>query len=206
MIRIEGVEELKSAEHTIISGRIEAGTLLIAGAISGGEVTVKGFDPYHIEALTIKMQECGFTIHSDEDRVQVMPCSSWQAKDVTTLPFPGFATDLQAQYMALMTQAEGACIISENIFENRFMHVQELIRLGADITPKTKVAVVHGHRGGLKGAPVMATDLRASACLILAGLAAEGETTVARIYHLDRGYEKLEEKLASLGAKVKRVN
>lgn len=204
LIRIEGVEELKPAEHEIIADRIEAGTLLIAGALTGGEMTVKNCRPSDLEALMMKMRECGFKIDSDERNIHLHPCSSWQARDVTTMPFPGFATDLQAQYMVLMTQAEGSCVISENIFENRFMHVPELVRMGARITPRTKVAVVHGHKGGLIAAPVMATDLRASASLILAGLVAKGETAVARIYHLDRGYENLEGKLQSLGAKIRR--
>ena len=205
LITIEGVEELHPAEHEIIPDRIEAGTLLIAGAITGGSVTVRGCVPEHIEALTLKMQECGFKISCDSNAVHIEEQSSWQAKDVTTAPHPGFPTDLQAQYMTLMTQAEGTSVISENIFENRFMHVTELMRLGADITPKSRVAVVHGKRGGLTGAPVMATDLRASASLVLAGTVAKGETTVARIYHLDRGYEHLEKKLSSLGAKVRRL-
>ena len=205
LIRIEGVSELKPAEHTIIPDRIEAGTLLIAGAITGGEVTVTKCIPSHIGALIKQMEECGFAIQASEQSIHLKKCSDWTARDITTAPFPGFATDLQAQYMALMTQADGTSVISENIFENRFMHVQELMRLGADITPKNRVAVVHGKKNGLTGAPVMATDLRASACLVLAGLVARGETAVSRIYHLDRGYELLEKKLENLGAKVKRV-
>lgn len=205
IITIEGVEKLKPAEHHIIPDRIEAGTLLIAGAITGGEVRVEDCVPEHIESLIQKMKESGFKITKDKTSVTVHPCQSWQGVDITTAPHPGFATDLQAQYMTLMTQAEGTSVITESIFENRFMHVQELTRLGADITPKTRVAVVRGHKGELQGAPVMATDLRASACLVLAGLVAQGETTVNRIYHLDRGYEKLEDKLTSLGAKIKRA-
>ena len=134
----------------------------------------------------------------------MLPRDSWNAVDISTAPYPGFPTDLQAQFMALMTVANGTSVITERIFENRFMHVQELMRMGADITPKTQVDVVRGHPGSLKGAPVMATDLRASACLVLAGLAASGETTVNRIYHLDRGYERLEDKLKSLGARIER--
>lgn len=206
IITIEGVSSLKPAEHEIISDRIEAGTLLIAGAITGGEVTVKKCRPDHLPALIEKMREAGFKITHDKTSMTVHKCASWRGVDVTTAPHPAFATDLQAQFMALMTQAEGTSVITETIFENRFMHVQELVRLGADITPKTRVAVVRGHRGGLQGAPVMATDLRASACLVLAGLVAKGETQVNRIYHLDRGYEKLEDKLNSLGAKVIRKN
>ena len=144
-------------------------------------------------------------ITTGETSIAVAECDGWTGTDITTSPYPGFPTDLQAQFMALMTQAEGTSVITEGIFENRFMHVQELVRLGADITPMSQVAVVRGQRGGLSGAQVMATDLRASASLVLAGLVAEGETQVNRIYHLDRGYERLEEKLASLGAVIRRV-
>ncbi len=205
ILKIQGVEKLCPAEHTVIPDRIEAGTLLIAGAITGGEVTVTNCVPQHLEALTFKMRESGFNISSEADTITVHRCKGWNGTDVTTAPFPGFATDLQAQFMALMTQAEGTSIITESIFENRFMHVQELNRLNANIAHRTQVAVVRGRKGGLKGAPVMATDLRASASLILAGLVAEGETEVARVYHLDRGYERLEKKLESLGAKVSRI-
>lgn len=204
IIRIEGVEELKPAEHTIMSDRIEAGTLLVAGAITGGEVTVTGCSPLLYESLIYKMQDSGFKCSLTQDTVTVHPCKAWVGVDVTTAPYPLFPTDLQAQYMSLMSVAHGTSVITETVFENRFMHVQELMRLGADITPKSRVAVVRGKSGGLKGAPVMATDLRASASLVLAGLAAKGETTVGRIYHLDRGYERLEEKLTSLGAKIAR--
>jgi len=205
IITIEGVNELIPAQHDVIPDRIEAGTLLIAGAITGGQVTVTDCVPSHLGSLIEKMRESGFRITVEGDAITVHPCKSWAGVDVTTAPHPGFPTDLQAQFMALMTQAEGTSVITESIFENRFMHVQELVRLGADITPKSRVAVVRGHSGGLTGAPVMATDLRASACLVLAGLVARGETRVNRIYHLDRGYEKLEEKLKKLGAEVFRV-
>lgn len=205
IMRIQGVEKLKPAEHNVIPDRIEAGTLLIAGAITGGEVTVKNCQPDDLDALTAKMRESGFKISSDKTSVTVHKCSGWNGVDITTSPHPAFPTDLQAQFMSLMTQAQGTSVISEMVFENRFMHVQELVRLNADITPKTRVAVVRGAPGKLMGAPVMATDLRASACLVLAGLVAEGETVVSRIYHLDRGYENMEAKLTSLGAKVVRV-
>ena len=205
LITVEGVEELKPAEHSVIPDRIEAGTLVVAAAITGGEVTIDSCVPGHIGALIKLMRECGFKIDTSGDTVHIHAQSGWQAKDMTTAPYPAFPTDLQAQYMTLMTQAEGTSIISENIFENRFMHVTELMRLGASIAPRTKVAVVRGQPGGLTGAPVMATDLRASASLVLAGLVAKGETAVARIYHLDRGYENLEKKLASLGANVRRI-
>lgn len=205
IIRVIGVTELKPSEHSIIPDRIEAGTLLIAGAITGGEVTVKSCVPEDIRPLINKMKEAGFQFTESETSITVHRNRRWKGVDISTAPHPGFPTDLQAQFMALMTQAEGTSLISESIFENRFMHVQELVRLGADITPKTRVAVVRGGIGELTGAPVMATDLRASASLILAGLAAKGETTVSRIYHLDRGYEHLEKKLKKLGAKIQRV-
>jgi UDP-N-acetylglucosamine 1-carboxyvinyltransferase len=205
VITIDGVPKLKPAEYSIMSDRIEAGTLLIAGALTGGEVTVRKINPDHIDSLVIKMRDAGFKISAEKNSVTVHATKSWQAVDVTTNPYPLFPTDLQAQYMTLMTAAQGTSVITETVFENRFMHVQELIRLGADITPKTRVAIVRGKPDSLKGAPVMATDLRASACLVLAGLIAEGETVVGRIYHLDRGYEKLEQKLASLGAQIRRI-
>ena len=204
VITIEGVDELKPANHRVIPDRIEAGTLLIAGAITGGDVKVTNCVPKDIDSLINKLVDCGFEIETGSDWVRVRPCSQWSAVDVDTAPHPGFPTDLQAQFMALMTQARGTSVITERIFENRFMHVQELARMGANITPKSQVAVVRGSRGGLSGAPVMATDLRASASLILAGLATEGETIVSRIYHLDRGYENLEAKLQGLGARIER--
>jgi UDP-N-acetylglucosamine 1-carboxyvinyltransferase len=205
VITIEGVDQLTPASHTIVPDRIEAGTLLIAGAITGGRVTVTDCIPEHLQALIDKMRDCGFTISCDESSITVEPSNGWRSADISTAPYPGFPTDLQAQFMVLMTQAEGTSVVTEGIFENRFMHVQELGRLGADITPMTQVAVVRGKANGLSAAPVMATDLRASACLVLAGLVAEGETHVSRIYHLDRGYENLELKLSGLGAVVKRV-
>ena len=204
IIRITGVEKLKAAEHSIIPDRIEAGTLLMAGAISQGEVTVTHCRSQDLEALIKKMQESGFKLDVDEASITLLSASNWKGVDVTTAPHPAFPTDLQAQFMALMTLAEGTSIITETVFENRFMHVQELNRLGADITPKTRVAIVRG-KEELIGAPVMATDLRASACLVIAGLAAKGETLISRIYHLDRGYENLESKLRSLGAEISRV-
>ena len=204
VITIEGVEELKPAKHRVIPDRIEAGTLLIAGAITGGDVKVTGCVPEDIDSLISKLVDCGFDIETGSDWVRVRPCAQWSAVDVDTAPHPGFPTDLQAQFMALMTQAKGTSVITERIFENRFMHVQELARMGANITPKSQVSVVRGEKGGLSSAPVMATDLRASASLILAALAIDGETTVSRIYHLDRGYERLEVKLQGLGAQIER--
>ncbi|KYG60764.1 UDP-N-acetylglucosamine 1-carboxyvinyltransferase [Bdellovibrio sp. HCB117] len=206
VIVIDGVDKLHPAEHSIMPDRIEAGTLLIAGAITHGQVTVEKCVPAHLETLILKMREAGFKVDTTKDSMTVFKTDSWNAVDITTAPHPLFATDLQAQFMALMTVARGTSVITETVFENRFMHVQELIRLGADITPKTRVAVVRGKPGQLTGAPVMATDLRASASLVLAGLVASGETVVNRIYHLDRGYEKLEDKLSSLGAKIRRID
>jgi UDP-N-acetylglucosamine 1-carboxyvinyltransferase len=206
VITIEGVDELHPATHSIIPDRIEAGTLLIAGAITGGDVTVDKCVPSDLQALSDKMRESGFQIETDEDSIRVLPCDEWHGVDISTAPHPGFATDLQAQFMVLMTQASGTSVITEGIFENRFMHVQELVRLGADITPLTQVAVVRGNRHSLGAAPVMATDLRASACLVIAGLVAKGQTRVNRIYHLDRGYERLEQKLAGLGAAIERIH
>lgn len=205
IIRITGVDRLTPAEHAVIPDRIEAGTLLIAGAITGGEVTVRDCVPEHLDALIFKMRESGFVVDVARNEMTVRECRGWKGVDVTTAPHPAFPTDLQAQFMALMTVAEGTSVITETVFENRFMHVQELQRLGADITPKTRVAVVRGRPGGLQSAPVMATDLRASASLVLAALAASGDTSINRIYHLDRGYEQLENKLASLGARIQRV-
>lgn len=205
VIRIEGVDKLKPAEYSVMPDRIEAGTLMIAGAITGGEVTVKKMVPEHVDSLIFKMRESGFKITTGKDHVVIHPAKEWQAVDITTQPYPFFPTDLQAQFMALMSLSNGTSVISETVFENRFMHVQELCRLGADITPKTRVAVIRGKPQCLSGAPVMATDLRASACLVLAGLAGKGETIVNRIYHLDRGYENLSGKLQSLGAQIQRT-
>lgn len=208
VIKIEGVEKLFPAHHRIMPDRIEAGTLLIAGAITSGEVEVTSCQPQDLEALIIKMRESGFKIETGPGSLKVLPTKVWDAVDITTAPYPLFPTDLQAQFMALMCVAQGTSVITETVFENRFMHVNELMRLGADITPKSQVAVVRGAQGrssGLTAAPVMATDLRASASLVLAGLVAQGETSVNRIYHLDRGYENLELKLFKLGAHIKRA-
>lgn len=208
VIKITGVEKLSPAKHTIMPDRIEAGTLLIAGAITSGEVEVVNCQPRDLEALILKMRESGFKIETGNASIKVFPAKEWEAVDITTAPHPLFPTDLQAQFMALMVAAKGTSVITETVFENRFMHVNELMRLGADITPKSQVAVVRGkpdRANGLTAAPVMATDLRASASLVLAGLIAKGETAVNRIYHLDRGYENLELKLSKLGAQVKRA-
>lgn len=204
VITVEGVDELTPGKHTIVADRIEAGTLLLAGAITGGAITVTDCVPEHLQALLDKLRDCGFSISTDASSMTLEATDRWTSTDVSTAPYPGFPTDLQAQFMALMTQAHGTSVVTEGIFENRFMHVQELVRLGADITPMSQVAIVRGNPGGLSAAEVMATDLRASACLVLAGLVAKGATRVNRIYHLDRGYEKLEQKLASLGADISR--
>lgn len=208
VIKIIGVDKLSPATHTIMPDRIEAGTLLIAGAITSGEVEVTNCQPRDLEALILKMRESGFRIETGLSTIKVFTTETWDAVDITTAPHPLFPTDLQAQFMALMVAAKGTSVITETVFENRFMHVNELMRLGADITPKSQVAVVRGKPdklSGLTAAPVMATDLRASASLVLAGLIAKGETAVNRIYHLDRGYENLELKLSKLGAQVKRA-
>lgn len=205
-IRIKGVARLHGAEHKIIPDRIEAGTFLIAGAISGGEVVVKDCEPAHLEALINKMRQAGVTISdAGPGALRVKAARHLRSTDVTTEEHPGFATDLQAQYMALMTQAEGISFITERIFENRFMHVLELVRMGANIRIEGKQAIVAGPRR-LSGAQVICSDLRASASLVLAALAATGETIVDRVYHMDRGYERFDEKLAGVGARVRRVS
>jgi UDP-N-acetylglucosamine 1-carboxyvinyltransferase len=204
-IRIEGVPVLHGAEHAIIPDRIEAGTFLIAGAITGGDVAVTGCVPEHIGALVSRLQQAGAEVtQPDGATLRVRGNGRLRSVDVTTEEYPGFATDLQAQYMALMTQAEGIAMVIETIFENRFMHAQELARMGANIRIEGKQAIVAGPRE-LTGAGVIASDLRASASLVLAALAARGETVIDRVYHIDRGYEKIEEKLAGAGARIRRV-
>jgi UDP-N-acetylglucosamine 1-carboxyvinyltransferase len=205
VIRIQGVERLHGAEHTIIPDRIEAGTFLIAGAITGGDVTVTDCVPEHLEALVSKLQQSGADVtQPDATSLRVRVNERLRSVDMTTEEYPGFATDLQAQYMALMTQAEGIAIVVETIFENRFMHAQELARMGANIRLDGKQAIVAGPRE-LTGAGVIASDLRASASLVLGALVARGETVIDRVYHIDRGYEKIEAKLARAGAKIQRV-
>jgi len=203
-VEIQGVPELGGARHRIIPDRIEAGTLLVASAITGGDVTVTGAAPRHLTATLAKLEECGATVSVDGDRVRCQGAERPRAADVITSPFPGFPTDMQAQFMALLGLADGLSKITETIFENRFMHAAELCRMGARIETDGPVAVVRGV-SAYQGAPVMATDLRASASLVLAGLAACGRTEVSRVYHLDRGYERLETKLQSLGAAIRRV-
>ena len=203
-IRIEGVPELAGARHAVIPDRIETGTYVAACAIAGGEIEVVGCRPQHLRAVTDKLRETGLRIEEGPDNLRVRAPKMLCAASVKTLPYPGFPTDMQAQYSALMTQARGVSTISETIFENRFMHVAELDRMGAQIRVDGRTALVTGPTA-LTGAQVMATDLRASACLVLAGLAASGETVVDRVYHLDRGYFRIDEKLRGLGADIERV-
>jgi UDP-N-acetylglucosamine 1-carboxyvinyltransferase len=204
-ITIDGVDSLHGATHRIIPDRIEAGTFLIAAAITGGDVTIKGCDASHLTSVVGKLIEAGLRIEiPNATTIHYGNHASIRAVDLTTYEYPGFATDLQAQFTALMTQAQGSSIITETIFENRFLHALELIRMGADISIEGRRAIVRGPTP-LSGANVIASDLRASASLVLAALAAQGETVIDRIYHLDRGYEQIEEKLSGLGAKVERL-
>jgi len=204
-IRIEGVEQLHGAEHSIIPDRIEAGTFLVAGAITGGDLTVTGCVPEHNGALITKLQAAGAEVTQvNASTLRVRTAASLKSVDVTTEEYPGFPTDLQAQYMALMTQAEGIANINETIFENRFMHAQEMARMGANIRLEGHQAIVAG-RKELTGAGVIASDLRASASLVLAALVARGETVIDRVYHIDRGYDKIEGKLAAVGAQIRRI-
>ncbi|HEY7871809.1 MAG TPA: UDP-N-acetylglucosamine 1-carboxyvinyltransferase [Rudaea sp.] len=204
-IVIDGVDRLHGTQYDVLPDRIETGTFLVAGAITGGRVMAKRARPRTLDAVLQKLEEAGAHLNTGEDWIEVdMRGKRPRAVDVTTAPYPAFPTDMQAQFTALNTVAEGVGTITENVFENRFMHVHELERLGADIRLEGKTAVVHGVRE-MSGAPLMATDLRASACLVLAGLVAKGDTTVDRIYHIDRGYECIEEKLGTLGAKIRRL-
>ncbi len=205
-IEIEGVEGLNGAEHTIIPDRIETGTFIIAAAITKGEIEITGCRPDHLTAVIAKLRSAGVEIEELNQSTLLVKCCAkgLQAKDVTTEPHPLFPTDMQAQYMALMTQAEGVSIINETIFENRFMHASELIRMGANIQISGNKAIVRG-KTDLAGAPVQASDLRASASLVLAGLCASGETRIDRVYHIDRGYENIVKKLRSVGAQIERV-
>jgi UDP-N-acetylglucosamine 1-carboxyvinyltransferase len=205
VITIEGVPSLHGADHSIVPDRIEAATFVMAGVLAGGEVTVEACRPGHFRTPIDRLREAGARIEVLETSVRASGGAPLSSRDVVTAPYPGFATDLQAQYMALMTQATGSSAITEAIFENRFMHVGELRRMGADISHDGRRAVVRG-RTRLTGAQVMATDLRASACLVLAALIAEGTTDLNRVYHIDRGYERIEEKLLALGADIERVN
>jgi UDP-N-acetylglucosamine 1-carboxyvinyltransferase len=204
-ITITGVDKLYPTSVTIIPDRIETGTFMIAAAVTGGDVRIVDCEPRHMEAVIHKVRQAGVTVEEDSEGLHVVGGKTISGVDVKTIPYPGFPTDMQAQFMVLMCLAEGISVITENIFENRFIHVSELQRMGADIKISGNTAVI---RGGtpLAGAPVMATDLRASASLILAGLAAQGYTEISRVYHLDRGYEAIEKKLAGLGARLWRTD
>lgn len=206
IIRIRGVGKLKGTEHRIIPDRIETGTFLVAGAVTGGVVEIKSCRPEHLAAVIEKLEEAGVTVKKESaSHLKVTAPTGIRSRDVTTQEYPGFATDMQAQYMALMTQGDGIAIVTETIFENRFMHASEMIRMGADIKIEGNRAMVTGGTK-LTGAKVIASDLRASASLVIAGLIAKGETLIDRVYHLDRGYERIEEKLKALGADVRRVS
>lgn len=204
VIEIEGVDELRPLNYSVIPDRIETGTFMTFAGITGGDIIIKGCKLEHLDASIIKLKEAGLVFEHKTEGIRVIGPSRPKATDIKTMPYPGFPTDMQAQFMALMSMAEGTSMIKETIFENRFMHVAELKRMGADITVEGSTATVKGV-SRLKGAPLMATDLRASASLIVAALAAEGETVIHRIYHLERGYEKMEEKLLRLGAYVRKM-
>jgi len=205
-LRVEGVQTLRGADHTVIPDRIEAGTFLVAGAITGGDLTLLNCEPEHLGATIDLLRKAGVvTETTGPNRVRVRAPRKLNAADVTTLEYPGFATDMQAQYMALATQAEGYSTINETIFENRFLHASEMMRMGANISIDGHRALVHGP-SALSGSTVQASDLRASAGLVLAGLVASGETIVERVYHIDRGYERIVEKLRAVGAAIARVH
>ncbi|HXP48022.1 MAG TPA: UDP-N-acetylglucosamine 1-carboxyvinyltransferase [Terriglobales bacterium] len=203
-IRIQGVARLGGARHRIIPDRISAGTFVVAGAMTGGDLNVSNCEPKHIGALLQKLTEAGATLQVGNDSVRVLGDGRLVAADVNTEEYPGFPTDMQAQYMALATQAHGTSVVTENIFENRFMHAQEMVRMGANIKIEGRRAVVRG-KTPLSAAAVLASDLRASASLVLAALVADGETIIDRVYHIDRGYERIEEKLRGVGAQMKRI-
>jgi UDP-N-acetylglucosamine 1-carboxyvinyltransferase len=203
-IRVQGVSKLNGAKHRIIPDRIEAGTFIIAGAMTGGDLNIAGCEPTHLEAVLGKLREAGVKLKINGESVRVMGDNPFTAADMSTEEHPGFPTDCQAQYMALATQAEGTSVVTENIFENRFMHAQELVRMGANIKIEGRRAIVRG-KTPLSAAAVLASDLRASASLVLAALVADGETIIDRVYHIDRGYEHIEEKLRGVGAQIRRI-
>jgi UDP-N-acetylglucosamine 1-carboxyvinyltransferase len=203
-IHIQGVNSLAGANHRVVGDRIEAGTFLAAALATRGKVTVEGLAPHHLESVLQKFEAAGAVVVRGEESIGLEARGRGKGTDVTTQPFPGFPTDMQAQFMTAMCVADGSSLITETIFENRFMHVPELTRLGGDLTIRGNSVLVRG-TARLKAAPLMATDLRASASLVIGGLCAEGETVVSRIYHLDRGYERMEEKLKGLGAQIERV-
>jgi len=204
VIRIQGVDKLRPMDYTVMPDRIETGTFVIAAAITGGDICIKNCHPGHLDAVLAKVTEAGAIVKLDNGTIHVIGQKTIRPVSVKTLEYPGFPTDMQAQFMSLMTLAEGTSVINETIFENRFTHVAELRRMSADIEADGRTAIVKGVPK-LSAAPVMATDLRASASLILAGLAAEGQTVISRIYHLDRGYDNIEAKLSALGADIKRI-
>jgi UDP-N-acetylglucosamine 1-carboxyvinyltransferase len=204
MIEIEGVNELRGADHVVIPDRIEAGTFMAAAAITGGDIEIKGARAEHLCAVRDKLEEAGVTVERNNGTIRVISNGDLKPVDVITMPYPGFPTDMQAQMSALMTVTPGISVITEKVFPNRFMHISEMARLGADVSLEGSSAIVKGVKR-LSGAPVMASDLRASAGLVLAGLEADGETEVNRIYHVDRGYERIDQKLRHLGAKIERV-
>src|SRR5258708_5621957 len=205
-LRIRGVEELHGTEHTVIPDRIEAGTFLVAGAITGGDVTITHCAPEHLGAVIAKLEQTGVPIEIvDKTTMRLRGAKKLVGADVTTEEYPGFATDMQAQFMALATQAEGTSVISEKIFENRFLHASEMMRMGANISIEGHTATVRGP-AALSGTVVHPSDLRASAGLVLAGLVANGETMIERVYHIDRGYEGIVEKLQGVGADIERVH
>jgi len=203
-VTIEGIKELHGTQHEVIPDRIEAGTFMIAAAATGGDISLLGADPRHLEAVIVKLREAGVEVSEEEGTIRVRSTAARTPTDLTTLAYPGFPTDLQAQFMALMTVTPGVSRVVEKIYPDRFMHVGELARLGANITMDSNSALIRGGTS-LSGAPVMASDLRASATLIIAGLVAEGETLIHRVYHIDRGYVDIENKLAKLGAKIRRL-
>jgi UDP-N-acetylglucosamine 1-carboxyvinyltransferase len=203
-LEVEGVPRLGGVRHLVAADRIETGTLLIAAAVTGGDVEVRGAQPGHLDAVLEKLRETGADVKVSEGRIRLRAGARASSVPIKTAPYPGFPTDMQAQTMVLLSLAEGSSVVTENVFENRFMHVPELRRMGARITVEGRTAVIEGVPF-LSGAPVMATDLRASASLVLAGLAARGETNVLRVYHIDRGYHQIEQKLESLGGRIRRV-
>jgi UDP-N-acetylglucosamine 1-carboxyvinyltransferase len=204
VVTIEGAKELHGVSHRVIPDRIEAGTFMVAAALTGGNITLRDARAEHLDAFLLKLREGGVKVRVEENAIRVEGDGKTRGVDITTLPYPGFPTDLQAQTMVLAAVSDGVSVITETVFENRFMHALELIRMGADIRLEGNRAIVQGVKT-LSGAPVMATDLRASVSLILAGLVADGVTEVTRIYHLDRGYEHIEKKLGQLGAEIARV-
>ena len=203
-IHVKGVGTLNGARHRIIPDRIEAGTFIVAAALTGGDLTVANCEPEHVNALLSKLKDCGLRVQVSADSVRVTNNGALKSADVVTEEYPGFPTDMQAQYMAMATQADGTSAIMENIFENRFMHALEMVRMGANIKIEGHRAIVRG-KTPLSGAAVLASDLRASASLVLAALVADGETIIDRVYHIDRGYERIEEKLRSVGAQIRRI-